>query len=145
MYVDTLLIIYICVSIGLVCMEIITDVLLLFFISTLLRLFEYILEPVTSPQGEGFFFIFHVFTDIHETLSDSYCVCLCSVTQFCLTLCNPCQAPLSMEFSGQEHWSGLPFSPPGGVVDLGAEHASLTLQVDSSLLHHLGSPNYWVL
>ena len=23
------------------------------------------------------------------------------------------QAPLSMEFSKQEHWSGLPFPPPG--------------------------------
>ena len=23
------------------------------------------------------------------------------------------QAPLSMEFSSQEHWSGLPFPPPG--------------------------------
>ena len=36
-----------------------------------------------------------------------------SVTQWCLTLCNPvncvaCQAPLSMGFSRQEHWSGLP-------------------------------------
>ena len=24
-----------------------------------------------------------------------------------------CQAPLSIEFSSQEHWSGLPFPPPG--------------------------------
>ena len=24
-----------------------------------------------------------------------------------------CQAPLSMEFSRQEYWSGLPFSTPG--------------------------------
>ena len=24
-----------------------------------------------------------------------------------------CQGPLSMEFSRQEYWSGLPFSPPG--------------------------------
>ena len=24
-----------------------------------------------------------------------------------------CQSPLSMEFSKQEHWSGLSFSPPG--------------------------------
>ena len=35
------------------------------------------------------------------------------VAQSCLTVCNPtaiaCQAPLSMEFSRQEYWSGLPF------------------------------------
>ena len=44
-----------------------------------------------------------------------YCVCACSVTQSCLTLCDPmdyiaCQAPLSMGFSRQEYWSGLPCS-----------------------------------
>ena len=37
------------------------------------------------------------------------------VTWSFLTLCNPmdctCQVPLSMEFSGQEHWHGNPFSP----------------------------------
>ena len=35
--------------------------------------------------------------------------------QSCLTLCDPmdCQVPLSMEFSRQEYWSGLPFPPPG--------------------------------
>ena len=34
----------------------------------------------------------------------------------CLTLGTPwtvaCQAPLSMEFSRQEYWSGLPFASP---------------------------------
>ena len=29
------------------------------------------------------------------------------------------QALLSMEFSGQEHWSGLPFPPPGDLSDPG--------------------------
>ena len=28
-----------------------------------------------------------------------------------------CQAPLSMEFSSQEYWSGLPFPPPGDLSD----------------------------
>ena len=40
------------------------------------------------------------------------------VAQSCLTLCDSMerkgrQAPLSMEFSNQEYWSGLPFSSPG--------------------------------
>ena len=28
-----------------------------------------------------------------------------------------CQAPLSMGFSRQEYWSGLPFPPPGHLPD----------------------------
>ena len=32
-----------------------------------------------------------------------------------------CQAPLSMGFSRQEHWSRLPCPPPGGLPDLGIE------------------------
>ena len=35
------------------------------------------------------------------------------------------QALLSMEFSGQEYWSGLPFPSPGDLPDLGIECASL--------------------
>ena len=31
------------------------------------------------------------------------------------------QAPLSMEFSRQEYWSGLPFPPAGGLLDSGIE------------------------
>ena len=31
------------------------------------------------------------------------------------------QAPLSMGFSRQEHWSGLPCPPPGGLPDPGME------------------------
>ena len=45
------------------------------------------------------------------------CVCVCVFTQSCLTLCDPQtvahQAPLPIEFSRQEFWSGLPFPSPG--------------------------------
>ena len=37
------------------------------------------------------------------------------------------QAPLSMEFSRQEYWSGLPFPPPGNLPDSGIESISLAL------------------
>ena len=74
-------------------------------------------------------------------------VCVCSVAQSCLTLCTPWsvgrQAPPSMGFSGQEYWSGLPFSTPGDLPDPGIEPTSPTspaLQVDSLLLSHRGSP-----
>ena len=41
------------------------------------------------------------------------------------------QAPLSMGFSGQEHWSGLPFPSLGDPPNPGIEPRSPTLQVDS--------------
>ena len=41
------------------------------------------------------------------------------------------QAPLSMGFSRQEHWSGLPFPSPGDLPDSGIQPASPILQVDS--------------
>ena len=37
------------------------------------------------------------------------------------------QAPLSMEFSRQEYWSGLPCPPPGDLPDPGINLASLCL------------------
>ena len=47
------------------------------------------------------------------------------------------QAPLSMGFSRQEHWSGLPCPPPGDLPDPGIEHASPALQAGSLPLSHL--------
>ena len=41
--------------------------------------------------------------------------------------------PLSMGFSRQEYWSGLPFPPPGHLPDSGIELWSPALQVDSLL------------
>ena len=41
-----------------------------------------------------------------------------------------CQAPLSMAFSRQEYWSGLPFPSPD-LPNLGMEHRSPALQADS--------------
>ena len=57
------------------------------------------------------------------------------VTQWCLTFVTPrtgtCQALLSMGFSRQEYWSGLPFPSPGDLPDPGIEPRSPTLQADS--------------
>ena len=52
------------------------------------------------------------------------------------------QAPLSMEFSRQQYWSGLPFPTPGDLPDPGIKLAcppSPTLPVVFLPLHHLGS------
>ena len=51
--------------------------------------------------------------------------------QSCPTLCDPmnvaCQAPLSMGFSRQEYWSGLPCPLPGALPNPGTEPASPAL------------------
>ena len=51
-------------------------------------------------------------------------------TQVCMcpTPCDPmgCGPPgLSMEFSRQEYWSGLPFPPPGDLLDTGIKPSCL--------------------
>ena len=54
------------------------------------------------------------------------------------------QAPLSMGFSSQEHWSGLPCPPAGDHPNSGIKPVSLrspVSQVYSLLLSHQGNPN----
>ena len=57
------------------------------------------------------------------------------VAQSCPTLAIPCtvarQAPLPMDFSRQEYWSGLPFPSPGNLPYPGIEPESPALQADS--------------
>ena len=52
------------------------------------------------------------------------------------------QAPLSMEFSRQEYWSGLPFPSPGDLPNPGIEPRSPALQADTLLSEPPGKPNY---
>ena len=56
----------------------------------------------------------------------------CPVSSVMLTLCDlwtvAHQAPLSMGFSRQEYWGGLPCPPPGDLPNPGIEPA---LQVES--------------
>ena len=51
-----------------------------------------------------------------------------------------CQAPLSMEFSRQEYWSGLRFPYPGDLPNPGIKPRFPALQADSLQLSHQGSP-----
>ena len=91
-----------------------------------LHLASSVLHPVPSSKGE------------HVRL----------VTQSCLTLSILWtiirQAPLSMEFSRKEQWSGLPFPPPGDLLDPEVEPTSpvsLALQVASLPAEALGKPH----
>ena len=51
---------------------------------------------------------------VASAVSDSVTLCIVAY-----------QAPLSMGFSRQEYWSGLPCPPPGGLSDPGIELESL--------------------
>ena len=60
------------------------------------------------------------------TRRESGCYCCCLVAKSCLTLLQPrglqpVRHLLSMGFSRQEQWSGLPFPPPGNLPDPGIE------------------------
>ena len=50
------------------------------------------------------------------------------------------QASLSMEFSRQEYWSGLPFPSPGDLPDPGIKPGSSALQADALLSEPPGKP-----
>ena len=51
-----------------------------------------------------------------------------------------CQVPLSMGFSRQEYWSGLPLHSPGDLPNPGTELRSPALQADSLLSEPRGRP-----
>ena len=55
------------------------------------------------------------------------------------------QAPLSMEFSRQEYWSGLPFSSPGDLPDRGIKPGSPALQADALPSELPGKPYVMLL
>ena len=63
------------------------------------------------------------------------------------TLCDPLdciahQAPLSLGFSRQEYWSGLPFPSPGDLPDPGIEPRSPTLQANALSSEPPGKPYF---
>ena len=67
----------------------------------------------------------------------------CLVVKLGLTLVTPWagahQAPLSMDFSKQQYWSGFPFPSPGIFRPQGLNPDLLHWQVDSLTLSHQGS------
>ena len=51
--------------------------------------------------------------------------CFCHVQLYMTLWTAAYQTPLSMRFSRQEYWSGLPFPSPGDLPDPGMEAVSL--------------------
>ena len=54
--------------------------------------------------------------------------------------CIACHAPLSMEFSRQEYWIGLPFPSPGDLPDPGIGSGFPALQTYSLSSEPMGTP-----
>ena len=77
------------------------------------------------------------------------CFLSCSVVSDSVTLWAVAhQALLSMGFSRQEYWKGLPFPPPGDLPDPGMKPlspVSSALQADSLPFSHWGSPKTEIL
>ena len=82
-----------------------------------------------------FFYIlnFHMYSGLYSGIPD-----------LCHYSLSACVAPLSMGFSRQEYWRGLPFPFPGDLPDPGSEPTSPAWQVDSLPLKHLRSPVFCI-
>ena len=67
------------------------------------------------------------------------CVCLCAlsyVQPFAAPRTVAHQASLSMEFSRQEYWSGLPFSSPGDLPNPGLKCNISVSCIGRQILYH---------
>ena len=87
----------------------------------------------------------NVFPEYQDNLLHNHSACvqaqlLSCVRLFVTSWTGARQAPLSMEFSRQEYWGGLPFPTPEDLPDSGTKPVSPALQADSRPLSHWGSP-----
>ena len=77
------------------------------------------------------------------------CVCACYSLNHAQLFATPWtvahQSPLSMGFSRQEYWSGLPFPPPGDLANPRIEPKSPALQADSFLSEPPGKLSFCLL
>ena len=68
-------------------------------------------------------------------------LCILSPVQlFATSWTVACQAPLSMEFSRQEYWSGWPFPSPGDLPNPGIKPVSPALQAGALPPEPSGKP-----
>ena len=105
--------------------------------------------PYFRAQNASVFMVCEVLLFPRSPSGTDLCVCVCARARACTLMCcaqlvncvqlfaTPCavarQVPLSMKFSWQEYWSGLPFPLLGDLPDPGIEPTSSappTLAVD---------------
>ena len=92
-------------------------------------------EPrsLMSPALAGGFFTNSTIWEAHTDVSKWKCSHSVVSDSFATPQTVAHQAPLFMEFSRQESWSGLSFPSPKDLPDPGIKPGTLTLQVDSLL------------
>ena len=96
---------------------------------------------LTGPREKLLVSLFHKWECVYE------CVSVQAYMLSCWVMSNswhPDRPPLSMEFSRQEYWSGLPFHSLGDLPNPGIKHGSPALQVDSLPFEPSGKPHKWV-
>ena len=85
-------------------------------------------DHLDSLHSHLYLFIYlSVHSSFKRKITCRVCVCaqlLIPIQLFTTSWTVTHQAPLSMELSRQEYWSGLTFPPPGDLPDLGFELAS---------------------
>ena len=96
-------------------------------ISTINQFITSNIYPFFFSWWKWFFFFF--FGKNSYILISCVCACMLScfshVQLFATLWTVTCQTPLSMGFSRQEYWIGLPFPPPGDLPNPGIELVSL--------------------
>ena len=116
-YNSVLLILLTFVTFSVICF---TDVYVIMtkYIATIITLNSYFLDKL------NILYCLHLFLQYSYFFFICVCVCVCvclviSDSEMPWTIVH--QVPQSMEFSGQEYWSGLPFPPPGDLPHPGSE------------------------
>ena len=109
------------------------------YATLLLQIWRIVIEfPLLTKFLISFFYsdLTIIYQDDLKSLNGCFCA---KLLQLCLTLCDPmdCQAPLSMGFSRQEHWSGLLCPPPGHLLNLGIKSRSyISILIGRQILYH---------
>ena len=107
--------------------------------------------PFLFLDNHFFNFIYMLVCNIYPSTREQTVSCTDSVTSgslvtkscpiLAITWTVACQAPLSMRFSRQEYWSGLPFPSPGDLPNPGIKPRSPALQADSLPTELCGKPS----
>ena len=105
---------------------------------------RWVITPLYLSGSSRFFLYSSVYSWQLFLISSASVVCSGLVGNSCPILVTPwteaLQVHLSMGFSRQVYWSGLPFPSPEDLPDPGIEHSSPALQADSLLTELKSKP-----
>ena len=104
---------------------------------TVFVLSHWVMSDSLQLHGLKFARLLHPFCTYTHTHDYAVLSCVWLLVTPCTVAC---QDPLSMEFCRQEYWNGLPFPPPGELLDPGIELASPALQMDALVLEPSSKP-----